>query len=395
VPPAKGVKIVRASRFARQNFLTAAFALAAAPAFAQQAAPAAPQFEPPGAEPAWAKTRPLTLSLSYASDLNADVAGGRQRGAAYLGKASLVLDADLDRLIGLRGAIGHISILEIHGVGLSADYVGNLAPVSGIEAEPALRLNQVWLQIPVGQARNVAVRFGKFPAAQEFMASPTAALFISSTFGWPGSFASDLPSGGPSWPLSAPGALVTSRIGGRVTAKVAAFAGDPAGHGQADPQHRDGHGFNSFGFAGRPFVIAETAYATGAATFTIGGWVFQSLRGRARALRIRRARAFAQPGGLRDDRRNHLEGEPNGRAHAKRIRPYFDQPFRSQSGRCLSRRRNKLEGSVSRARERCVRPRHCTSPYIAAAARHRGPGEDAGAYARILTRIRNPHRSDL
>lgn len=273
MPPAKGVKIVRASRFARQNFLTAAFALAAAPAFAQQAAPAAPQFEPPGAEPAWAKTRPLTLSLSYASDLNADVAGGRQRGAAYLGKASLVLDADLDRLIGLRGAIGHISILEIHGVGLSADYVGNLAPVSGIEAEPALRLNQVWLQIPVGQARNVAVRFGKFPAAQEFMASPTAALFISSTFGWPGSFASDLPSGGPSWPLSAPGALVTSRIGGRVTAKVAAFAGDPAGHGQADPQHRDGHGFNSFSFAGRPFVIAETAYATGAATFTIGGWV--------------------------------------------------------------------------------------------------------------------------
>lgn len=217
--------------------------------------------------------KPLTLALSYASDFNADVAGGQRRGAAYLGKASLVLDADLDRLIGFRRAIAHVSLLDIHGVGLSGHYVGNLAPVSGIEAEPALRLNQVWLQMPIGQARKSLLRLGKFPAAQEFMASPTAALFISSTFGWPGSFASDLPSGGPSWPLSAPGALVTSRIGRRVSAKVAVFAGDPAGPGQADPQRRDGHGFNSFGFAGRPFVIAETAYARGAATFTIGGWV--------------------------------------------------------------------------------------------------------------------------
>lgn len=259
--------------FARAMILAAGLTLAAAPVSAQQATSAAPQFEPPPAEPASAKPRPVMAALSYASDLNADVAGGRRRGAAYLGKVSLVIDADLDRLIGLHRVSGHISILDIHGVGLSGHYVGNLAPVSGIEAEPAIRLNQVWLQLPLTDTRSVMLRFGKFPAAQEFMASPTAALFISSTFGWPASFATDLPSGGPSWPLSAPGAMVTSRIGAHMTAKVAIFAGDPAGPGQDDPQRRDGHGFNSFGFAGRPFLIAQTAFDLGKATVTLGGWI--------------------------------------------------------------------------------------------------------------------------
>jgi porin len=263
------MKIVSLSGFTGKKFATAALMLAAAPASAQQAPPVASQFEPQVTQPAG----PVTLSLSYASDLNADVEGGQRRGAAYLGKASLAADADLDRLIGLPHATGHISILDIHGVGLSGHYVGNLAPVSGIEAEPAIRLNQAWLQIPVGRAQNLTLRLGKFPAAQVFMVSPTASLFISSTFGWPGSFANDLPSGGPSWPLSAPGAMAIARIGGHATARVAVFAGDPAGPGQGDPQHRDRHGFNSFGFAGRPFLIAETAYAAGGATVTIGGWV--------------------------------------------------------------------------------------------------------------------------
>jgi len=269
-----GVRIPRAkSGSAGKAVVVAALALAATPASTQQIAPAAPQFEPPTAGPASTAVKPLTAALSYASDLNADVAGGQHRGAAYLGKVALVIDADLDRLIGLHRVIGHISVLDIHGVGLSGHYVGNLVPVSGIEAEPAIRLNQVWLQIPLGDAQSAMLRLGKFPAAQEFMASPTAALFINSTFGWPASFATDLPSGGPSWPLSAPGAMVTSRIGTHISAKAAIFAGDPAGPGWGDPQRRDGHGFNSFGFAGRPFVIAETAYAAGSATVTLGGWI--------------------------------------------------------------------------------------------------------------------------
>jgi porin len=224
----------------------------------------------------------VALSGSYASDLNADVAGGERRGVAYLGRLSLVADADLDRLLELRSATAHLSLLDIHGVGASGRFVGNLATVSGIEAEPALRLNQIWVQFPL--SRSAQLRLGKF-TAQEFFASATAGLFINSSFGWPASFATDLPSGGSSWPLGAPGARLSLKVDRGTTARVALFAGDPAGPGHGDPQRRDGHGFNTFSFAGQPFVIGELSTTLpGGAVATLGGWLhfgrFDDLAGR-------------------------------------------------------------------------------------------------------------------
>ena len=258
---------------ARGKIFVTTLLLTPSTAWAQEPTAVAPQFEPVGAPSVAAIGGALKFTVSYVSDLNADAAGGRRTGAAYHGKAALLADVDLDRLIGVPGASGHISVIDIHGRGLSGHYVGNLATVSGIEAEPAIRLNQAWLQFAVGRRSSVKLRVGKFPAAQAFMASPTAGLFINATFGWPTSFAIDLPSGGPSWPLSAPGAMISSPIGAKLSARAAIFAGDPAGPGSADPQHRDRHGFNAFGFAGRPFMITEIDYATAVATFTVGGWV--------------------------------------------------------------------------------------------------------------------------
>lgn len=219
--------------------------------------------------------KPLAVTVNYASDLNADVAGGQSRGLVYLGRASVLFDADLDKLIGLSDTTAHLSFYDIHGVGLSGRHVGNLLLVSGLEAEPALRLNQVWFEVAPAPA--VTLRFGKFTAAQEFTTSTTANLFVNSTFGWPGSFAADLPSGGPSYPLAAPGVRLAVKPDNRTTVRVAAFAGDPAGPGGGDPQLRERHGFNTFGFAGRPFVIGEISRNSGgkspAMTATVGGWV--------------------------------------------------------------------------------------------------------------------------
>ena len=219
--------------------------------------------------------KPIDITFNYASDLNDDISGGQSQGAVYLGRASVLLDADLDKLVGLRGVTAHLSVYQIHGIGLSGRHVGNLLLVSGLEAEPAIRLNQAWVQIAPSAA--TSLRVGKFTAAQEFMSSRTANLFVNSTFGWPDSFATDLPSGGPSYPLAAPGARLAVQPDPRTTVRVAAFAGDPAGPGGGDPQRREKHGFNTFGFAGRPFVIGEVSRTTGgkspALTATLGGWV--------------------------------------------------------------------------------------------------------------------------
>lgn len=244
----------------RPLMLSLALALSESPLHAQDGPPPSP-----------ADTPAVVLSGSYDSDLNADVAGGERRGVAYLGKLIVQADLDLDRLIGLRSVAAHVSFLDVHGTGASGHFVDNLATVSGIEAEPAVRLNQVWLQFPL--ASGAQLRLGKI-TAQEFFTSATAGLFINSSFGWPASFATNLPSGGPSWPLAAPGARLSVKLDSAVTARIAVLAGDPAGPGQGDPQRRDDHGFNAFGFAGRPFLISEVSTSlAGGVAVTLGGWV--------------------------------------------------------------------------------------------------------------------------
>jgi porin len=206
-------------------------------------------------------SEPISLMLTYGSDLNAIVSGGERRGAQYLGRIGIVADADLDRLLGWNGATAHISVHQIHGRGLSQQRVGNLLTVSGLEAEPALRLFNLWVQQSIGA--HATLRVGQFTAGQEFAISDTAAVFVNSTFGWPGSFATDLPSGGPAYPVAAPGMRLAVAPDARTSLRLALFAGDPAGPGGGDPQRRDRHGFNGFRLAGSAFLIGEVQRSSG------------------------------------------------------------------------------------------------------------------------------------
>jgi Carbohydrate-selective porin, OprB family len=69
--------------------------------------------------------------------------------------------------------------------------------VSGVEAPPAVRLFNLWIEQKFGS--DVNLRFGKFTAAQEFLVSENADLFVSATLGWPLLASEDLPNGGPNF----------------------------------------------------------------------------------------------------------------------------------------------------------------------------------------------------
>ena len=256
--------------------LSCASALAGPGARAQQAI-TSPSAQHQGENGEMLRRQPaaVTGALTYNSDANADIAGGADRGAAYLQRIGLIGDADLDRLIGWRGASAHISVHIISGTGLSTSRVGNVLTVSGLEAEPAVRLFNLWVEQKLGE--RITLRAGQFTAGQEFALSATAGLFVNSTFGWPASFATDLPSGGPAYPLAAPGLRLAAMPADGLTLRLAVFAGDPAGPGSGDPQRRDLHGLNGFGFAKRPFVIGEVSRSAPgnnpAWTLTLGGWV--------------------------------------------------------------------------------------------------------------------------
>ena len=204
----------------------------------------------------------VQATLTYYGDLFDDAAGGVRPGAGYDGRLGLIIDVDLGEMLGWSGAALHTSIHEIHGTQFSASHLGNLMTVSGIEAHPSIRLFNLWVEQQIGDT--LSVRLGQFTAAQEFLVSPTANLFVNATFGWPALMSSDLPNGGPSYPEATPGVRMALTPSRGLTLRAAVFDGDPAGPGPGDPVQRDPHGLD-FRVRDPPFVIAEAVLSRGGA----------------------------------------------------------------------------------------------------------------------------------
>ena len=129
--------------------------------------------------------------------------------------------------------------------------------VSGVEAAPSTRLFNLWIEQKFGALGSL--RVGQFTAAQEFLVSDIANLFVNSTFGWPVLPSHNLPSGGPNWPEATLGARAEWSPAPGLTLRAAAFNGDPAGPGTGDPVLRDPDGL-AFRINDPPFVIAELEY---------------------------------------------------------------------------------------------------------------------------------------
>jgi len=230
-------------------------------------APMQPQ--PPSSEAAQETTDPgslrarlqqlgVQLTVTYYGDALGNPSGGVHRGLRYEGRLRAIVDADLDRLTGWSGATFHASLHQIHGTGLSAANLENLMVVSGIEAPAATRLFNLWVEQAFGD--KASLRLGQFTAAQEFLVSQSANLFVNSTFGWPVITAANLPSGGPAYPEATPGARLKLTPHERLTLMAAIFDGDPAGPGPGNPAERDPSG-TAFRVSDPPLIIAEMAYA--------------------------------------------------------------------------------------------------------------------------------------
>jgi porin len=168
------------------------------------------------------------------------------------------VDADLEKLTGCSGASLHASFHQIHSTEFSTTHLQSLAAVSGIEAPTSTRLFNLWVEQKIGSAINL--RVGQFTAAQEFLVSDNAVVFVNSTFGWPLLPAQDLPSGGPAYPEATPGARLTWTPTDQLTVRAAIFNGDPAGPGPGNPVQRDPYG-TAFRVRDPPLIIAELAYA--------------------------------------------------------------------------------------------------------------------------------------
>lgn len=228
--------------------------------------------------------RGVVVTLDYIGETLSILRGGLARGTSYEGRLDGIVNTDLEKLIGWRGASTHIRAFQIHkGQYNSADLVGSIADPSNIDAVSTTRLFTAWYQQEFGKAGSI--RIGQLAADDEFLVSTTAGGLINGTFGWAAMVATNLPSGGPAYPLATPGVRLQVNLNESFSLLGAAFSGDPAGkrcyddNPDANPQICNKHG-TTFSFSGGTFWIGEAQYqvnqgkdATGlAAAYKIGAW---------------------------------------------------------------------------------------------------------------------------
>ena len=124
---------------------------------------------------------PLIATFSYAGELVHAALGGAGGGTAYAGAAGAQLTILLRQLIGWPGARLFAFALDTHG-GAPGSLVGDVQGVSNLEAPPALRLEELWLQQNLFGNR-LSWLVGRYDLGTEFYRLQSGALFINSSFG--------------------------------------------------------------------------------------------------------------------------------------------------------------------------------------------------------------------
>lgn len=204
--------------------------------------------------------RGITYGVNYGGELFGIVSGGIRRGSQYTGLLEGLLNVDLDKLASLKGLTFHAHAMQLHGRGLSASHLGIFDPITNFEATPSTRLFEIWLEQSLLNDQ-VSVRFGQMRVDYdgEFVNAPSAGLFISASFGWPAFLGSNLPSGGVTYPIIAPGVRVKVTPSDKFTVLLAAYNDDPAGPCAGDPQECNNDGLK-FRLRDNPFIIGEVQY---------------------------------------------------------------------------------------------------------------------------------------
>jgi len=203
----------------------------------------------------------VDLGATYIGEALGNVSGGTNRGVAMEGRLEVAASFNLEQIFDWKGVSAFANMYQLHGRGNSATQIGNLMTTSNIEATKTTRLFDLWLEKNFEES-NISIRVGQLAADDEFTTSTPAATFINSVFGWPTSLATNLTSGGPAFPLAAPGARLKISDGGRWTNLTAIFDGDPGGHGtEANPQQRNISG-TSFNLDRGALIMNELAYSS-------------------------------------------------------------------------------------------------------------------------------------
>ena len=178
----------------------------------------------------WLGQHGVSLTVQETSEIFGNVSGGVKQGVAFDGLTQADLQID-SKTFGLPGGLLNVSGLENHGKNLSTQNLFVLQTVSNIEATDGLGLWELWYDQTWGDVASgprFDIKLGFQSLDQEFAINSTAAVFVNAGFGWPALFSSDLPGGGPAYPLSALGIRFRIRPSDQISILAGVFNGHPS-----------------------------------------------------------------------------------------------------------------------------------------------------------------------
>lgn len=208
------------------------------------------------------------FEASFTGDASANVSGGIRRGEAFSRLLQLGATLDLEKAVGWEGGEVYAGMYWIGGKGLSTFEVGNLFTMSSIEAPPAIRLGEVYFKQAFFD-EFLTVKIGQLAADGDFATSDTAGLFVNSTFGWPGLNGTDLPSGGPAYPVPTPGVHATVKFNDALSFQAGLYNGDPAGENGVN-RHNLGFPLDAGAFAIGELIYDNKSGLPG--QYKVGAW---------------------------------------------------------------------------------------------------------------------------
>ena len=231
----------------------------------------------------------ISFGLTETSEVFGNVTGGVRQGADYDGLTTISAGLDTKKAFGWSGGTFNVSALQIHGRNLSTDDLDDLQTASGIEANRATRLWELWFDQTFGDGK-ADVKVGQQSLDQEYITSSGASAFINTSLGWPIVPSIDQYAGGPAYPLSSLGVRLRVRPTEAITVLGGVYDDNPAGGSFYDDSQVRGaeQSGAAFDLGTGALVFAELQYAvnqpsegdlagkTGGSglpgTYKIGGW---------------------------------------------------------------------------------------------------------------------------
>jgi porin len=138
-------------------------------------------------EDPWTSAEPvpkygIKFAATYIGETLENVSGGLKQRAIYEGRLNLAVDVDLQKLAGIDKLTFHANMFQIHGEGLSRNYLDNLFVISGIEALPSTRLYEAYFEKQWGD-KKVSLKFGQLAADSEFFNTKYTDVFTNASMG--------------------------------------------------------------------------------------------------------------------------------------------------------------------------------------------------------------------